>query len=119
MKQFAVLLLLVLSIHTVFAEYIINFWNDAGTEGNAESSCAKRVCYCFKGTQTNKLKNTAGGTVKAFSTTDCTGNYDTIAIGSTISNAQWVNSVSMGPSGTSYALGTCDNLFNPHSFACP
>lgn len=112
-------ILIALSIHAVFADYTVNFYNDAGTEGYVESSCAKRICRCFEGTQTAKIVNTNGGTVKAFSTTDCTGNYDTIAAGSSISNAQWVNSVSFGPSGTSYVQGTCNNLFTSQSFACP
>ena len=111
--------LLACSLHTVLGSYLINFWNDAGTEGYFQESCSKRVCQCFSGTQTNKLKNTSGGTVKAFSTTDCTGNYDTIAVGSTISNAQWVNSVSLGPAGTSYQVGTCGNIFSGETITCP
>ena len=112
-------LLIASSIHTVLGMYVINFWNDAGTEGYLQSPCSKRICQCLSGTQTNKIENTAGGLVRVFSTTDCTGNYDTIAAGSTISNAQWVNSVSFGPSGTSYVVGNCGNVFNGEVGTCP
>jgi hypothetical protein len=119
MKVLAVALVLSSSLYAVFADYRIDFFNDAGTEGYLDSPCAKRVCQCLSGTQTNKIKNTSGGLVRVFSTTDCTGSYETIAAGSTISNAQWVDSVSFGPSGTSYVVGNCGNVFNGEVANCP
>ncbi|KAI8073854.1 hypothetical protein BC940DRAFT_363812 [Gongronella butleri] len=60
-----------------------------------------RLCVCVKGTRTYSIRNNDSGNVKIFSTTDCTGNYGTIAEGSEVINAQWVNSVSYGASGSS------------------
>lgn len=119
MKLLTAALLVTVSIHTVFADYAIELINDVNDSAYFFNGCSKRICQCLSGTQTNKIKNTNGGLVRVFSTTDCTGNYDTIAIGSTISNAQWVNSVSLGQSGTSYQVGKCSNLFNDWSVSCP
>ncbi|KAJ2956750.1 hypothetical protein NQZ79_g7411 [Umbelopsis isabellina] len=67
-----------------------------------------RKCLCLKGTTTWQIgQSTGAGTVKMFSTTDCTGNYEVVPTNSYISNAQWVNSISYGPSGSSAMYGDC------------
>lgn len=57
-----------------------------------------RWCYCLSKTQTAIIDDNGGGTVKLFSTSDCTGNF---ALGTkkTTYNSQWVNSVSFGEDG--------------------
>ncbi|KAF9155643.1 hypothetical protein BG015_009088 [Linnemannia schmuckeri] len=59
----------------------------------------KRYCMCLSTSQTAKIKNTNGGVMKLFSTDDCTGNFVALYKGSTRSNAQWVNSASIGQDG--------------------
>ncbi|KAG0239521.1 hypothetical protein BGW41_007628 [Actinomortierella wolfii] len=59
----------------------------------------KRHCVCLKYSQTAKITNIDAGVMKLFSTTDCTGNFAVLKKGSTRSNAQWVNSASVGVDG--------------------
>jgi hypothetical protein len=67
-----------------------------------------RKCLCLQGTTTSQIgQSTGSGSVKVFSTTDCTGNYEVIPENSYINNAQWVNSISYGPGGSSVMYGNC------------
>ncbi|KAF9178346.1 hypothetical protein BGZ51_004753 [Haplosporangium sp. Z 767] len=94
-------LLLLLGLCTIgaFAQtWSFSCTNNRGTTVN-NPVIGKRVCICLKTSQTAKLKNTNGGDMKLFSTTDCTGNYVQLAKGKTQNNAQWVNSASVGQSG--------------------
>lgn len=97
------------------ADYYIWIYDDGGNGLTLESS--SRQCACLTNTQTAQIENISGGTVKTFSSSDCTGNYGTISLGSTINNAQWVNSVSFGPSGSSAGPHCCDDLWNECSVA--
>ncbi|KAF9924127.1 hypothetical protein FBU30_005844 [Linnemannia zychae] len=103
-------LLLVLGTIASFARADWSF-EVTNLAGNTESVtvAGPRTCVCLKNTQTYKLKNTNAGTMKIFSTADCTGSYGVISKGSTVTNAQWVNSASVGqdgvPSGGPY---NCD-----------
>ncbi|KAG2181367.1 hypothetical protein INT43_008950 [Umbelopsis isabellina] len=70
-----------------------------------------RQCQCLSKTQTQLIANSYGGIVRVFASTDCTGAYDNIGSGDSISNAEWVNSVSFGASGSSSGPYGCPNLF--------
>ncbi|KAG0323696.1 hypothetical protein BGZ99_002573 [Dissophora globulifera] len=72
-----------------------------------------RGCFCVKNTQTGSITGVGGGNIKLFSTTDCTGNYQTIGSDSHITNTQWVNSLSFGASGVSSndPQGYCPNWY--------
>ena len=80
-------------------DYHMDVWNSAGQRLRFYDYKGHRSCFCLKNTQTAKIKNVDVGDVKLFSTNDCTGNYATIAKGSTQANTQWVNSFSFGDSG--------------------
>ncbi|KAG0221611.1 hypothetical protein BGW42_007453, partial [Actinomortierella wolfii] len=58
----------------------------------------KRGCFCVKNVQTYRITTMAGNTAMVFSSTDCTGNFQSIPSGDGISKAQWVNSISLGES---------------------
>ena len=72
--------------------------NNAGQTVEVPVS-GRRYCGCLSSSQTNKIKNTNGGVMRLFSTKDCTGNFVALYRGSTRSNAQWVNSASIGEDG--------------------
>ncbi|KAK5797252.1 hypothetical protein F5H01DRAFT_123894 [Linnemannia elongata] len=93
--------------------YEINVWNDAGKKISLFEDPGFRTCICLKNTQSAKIYNKDGGDVKLFSTSDCTGNFSPLVVGKTQSNAQWVNSLSIGKSGIpSSGPLTCPNYFN-------
>ncbi|KAF9132184.1 hypothetical protein KI688_011849 [Linnemannia hyalina] len=71
-----------------------------------------RPCICLASTQTGTIGGIGGGDIKLFQSIDCTGNFQKIGPNAGISNAQWVNSVSFGPSGSSRSPGTCPNWYN-------
>ncbi|KAF9919195.1 hypothetical protein FBU30_011130 [Linnemannia zychae] len=72
---------------------------------------ADRQCFCVKNTQTGSIQGDNGGDIKLFSTTDCKGNYQAIGPNQKVTNTQWVNSFSLGASGSSYADGFCPNWY--------
>ncbi|KAF9162073.1 hypothetical protein DFQ27_004231 [Actinomortierella ambigua] len=74
---------------------------------------AGRACWCVKNTQTGTIQGVNGGTIRLFSTTDCTGKYNTIPSNGRLSGTQWVNSFSMGASGASSDSpnGYCPNWY--------
>lgn len=95
----SIVLLLTLCTAGAFARiWHIQFWNNAGKTANVPVS-GDRFCICLETTQTAKIKNTDAGVVKLFSTNDCTGNFAVLAKGATRTNAQWVNSASVGIDG--------------------
>ncbi|KAG0046175.1 hypothetical protein BGZ83_008633 [Gryganskiella cystojenkinii] len=90
----------------------VTVYNNAGRSNDLTCLWQNRYCFCVSNTQTNRILNKNGGTVKIFSSTDCTGNYDTLALGKTLSNAQWVNSISIGKAGiASQGPDGCYNYF--------
>ena len=58
-----------------------------------------RQCLCISNTDTTYIEGVNGGLIRLFSSSDCTGNYETLGSNSEITNAQWVNSISYGASG--------------------
>lgn len=96
------------------APYAVIIKNNAGQEEIlGENGDSTRVCWCLKNTQTASITGDNGGLIRAFSSSDCTGNYDTIGSNSGINNAQWVNSISFGASGVASTGpgGYCPNYF--------
>jgi len=95
------------------APYVVVITNKAGKqEVLGENGDNTRVCWCLKNTQTASITGSNGGLIRAFSTSDCTGNYDTIGTNSNINNAEWVNSISFGASGAaSTGPASCPNYF--------
>ncbi|KAI8065868.1 hypothetical protein BC940DRAFT_303064 [Gongronella butleri] len=93
--------------------YETNFRSKAGgTRYYIANYSCKRVCVCMRDVTTYSLeKGASAGTLKAFASHDCSGAYSTIANGQVMKNAQWVNSISHGPSGASSWDGTCPNSF--------
>ncbi|KAF9947683.1 hypothetical protein BGZ70_002566, partial [Mortierella alpina] len=101
MLKFIVLFVaLCASIVLANPDFYVDLENNSGRRVTIEvpNHPAVRNCYCLSKTQTNKIDGRAGGgDVKLFSTLNCSGNY---ASGNKLtSNAQWVNSVSVGASG--------------------
>jgi hypothetical protein len=99
--------------------YEIHIWNKAGKRVSLFNNTNNRICFCLKNTETAKIFNKDGGTLKMFSTSDCTGNYVMFGLGQTLNNADWINSVSFGNSGPRDPFPnppTCPNYFdNPMS----
>ncbi|KAF9090359.1 hypothetical protein BGX27_002283 [Mortierella sp. AM989] len=80
--------------------YKVNYWNTAGTKvDNLMADYGTRVCICLKNIQTGSIQGNAGGDIKLFQSTDCTGNFQKLGSNSKLTNTQWVNSISFGKSG--------------------
>ncbi|KAG0363968.1 hypothetical protein BGX24_004809 [Mortierella sp. AD032] len=71
-----------------------------------------RDCIC--NAQTGFIKGLNGGTIKLFSSADCTGNFQTLGAYKEAANTQWVNSFSFGLDGyaSSGPNGYCPNWYN-------
>ncbi|KAF9096609.1 hypothetical protein BGX29_008517 [Mortierella sp. GBA35] len=93
-------LLLALS-SSAFASYYADIRNNDGSKAFRFTVVApsSRACWCVRNTQTGSIKGVNGGNIKLFSSSDCTGNYQTIESNGIAKNTQWVNSFSMGASG--------------------
>ncbi|KAG9061995.1 hypothetical protein KI688_006714 [Linnemannia hyalina] len=101
MHKPSVLLLLVLATLNgalALGDWQFRVYNNAGKTVEVPV-IGKRHCVCLETSQTAKIKNTNGGVMKLFSTDDCTGNFAVLSKGATRSNAQWVNSASVGKDG--------------------
>ncbi|KAF9103751.1 hypothetical protein BGX27_010392 [Mortierella sp. AM989] len=98
MSRTLLLLLVLCAIGALAQTWTIEVTNNAGRKVSVDIA-GRRHCICLKNSQTAKIKNTNGGVMKLFSTSDCTGNFAELAKGSTRSNAQWVNSASVGLAG--------------------
>ncbi|KAF9105259.1 hypothetical protein BGX27_009709 [Mortierella sp. AM989] len=93
-------------------QYHVDVTNSASRTITFYEYAGYRACYCLKNTQTAKIYNRDGGDVKLFSTNDCTGSYSNLGTGKTQSNAEWVNSMSLGKSGIpSRDPSSCPNYF--------
>ncbi|KAI9307060.1 hypothetical protein BJ944DRAFT_247688 [Cunninghamella echinulata] len=102
------LLLLVLSLiaYAQACYYEFNYRTKSGQMHYIANYSCKRVCHCLKNVNTHKVyPGTSAGVFKLFSTTDCTGNYQTMT--KMVDNAEWVKSVSFGPSGSSEGPWGC------------
>lgn len=69
----------------------------------------ERYCACVKNVNTHTIYKSNSVNTKAFSRSDCTGNYDDIE--GEINNGEWVNSISFGPKGTSQGPYGCPSSF--------
>ncbi|OAQ24798.1 hypothetical protein K457DRAFT_129505 [Linnemannia elongata AG-77] len=62
----------------------------------------QRNCVCVKNVQTYRIYSDSFCNARAFSSSDCTGNFQTItSTDHPIGNAQWVNTISFGKAGIS------------------
>ncbi|KAI9307063.1 hypothetical protein BJ944DRAFT_238194 [Cunninghamella echinulata] len=90
--------------------YEVNYRTSAGKMYYIPNYSCERVCHCLKNVNTHKIyPATTAGVFRLFSTTDCTGNYQTMT--AMVDNAEWVNSVSFGPSGTSVGPWGCPSTY--------
>ncbi|KAF9142292.1 hypothetical protein BG015_000986 [Linnemannia schmuckeri] len=108
--------LLLLVLATVNSAMALGDWQFVVTNNAGRSVevpvAGKRHCVCLENSQTAKIKNTNGGVMKLFSTDNCTGNYAVLSKGATRSNAQWVNSASVGQDGIpSTGPYSCSSIF--------
>ena len=70
----------------------------------------ERICICIENTSTYLISMSGnGGTMRAFSSNDCTGSYT--PINEYITDAYWANSFSFGPSGSSTLIDSCINFY--------
>lgn len=112
-KSLILLLSAALCASMVVAEYAVQIANNNGSKKlKLKAPSGTRPCICLASTQTATIKGINGGDIKVFSTADCTGNYQVIGSNKGISNAQWVNSISFGASGSSTGPGTCPDWYN-------
>lgn len=112
MLKSTILLSALVTIGAFAQTWSFDVTNNAGkTVSSGPISNYKRFCLCLKTTQTAKIKNTHGGVMKMFSTDNCKGNFATLSLGSTRTNSQWVNSVSVGIDGIpSFGPTQCDPI---------
>ncbi|ORX52829.1 hypothetical protein DM01DRAFT_1408152 [Hesseltinella vesiculosa] len=111
---------LLLVVPSVFG-YQFTVTNQAGKSVQLYNNCNARLCACLANTQSHTICGNNGGTIKVFSTSDCSGNFATVASNGCINNAEWVNSISTGPAtGSSTMCGKCVNFFTTSSTcSCP
>ncbi|KAG0335528.1 hypothetical protein BG000_007452 [Podila horticola] len=109
MHKSLVLMALLATSALAQGDYHMDVYNNAGQKLRFYDYTGHRSCFCLKNTQTAKIHNVDVADAKLFSTNDCTGNFASLAKGSTQSNAQWVNSFSFGDSGrpSEVADATC------------
>ncbi|KAG0045720.1 hypothetical protein BGZ83_009031 [Gryganskiella cystojenkinii] len=95
-----------------FADYGVKISNNSGAKSLKFTTPNNiRPCICLASTQTATIQGVNGGDIKVFQKADCTGNYQIISPNGNIKNAQWVNSISFGPSGSSRDPGTCPDWY--------
>ncbi|KAG0013087.1 hypothetical protein BGZ82_002303 [Podila clonocystis] len=99
MHKSLVLLVAVYSSVAVAVTNHVYIYNNDKSKSQVFGAVDTRFCACVKNTQTGFIKGVNGGDIKLFSTSDCTGNYQTLGSNSEAKNTQWVNSFSYGKSG--------------------
>lgn len=98
------------SLSVVFGCYSeLNYREKSGLMHYIANYGCDRLCVCVKNVNTHTIYKSNSQSTKAFSSTDCTGNYDEIE--DEITNGEWVNSISFGPKGTSKGPYGCPNSF--------
>ncbi|KAG0089641.1 hypothetical protein BGZ93_000014 [Podila epicladia] len=96
-----------------YAQYAVQICNNGCQKTHTfKTTSSIRPCICLASTQTATIGGINGGDIKVFRSTDCTGSYQKIGPNEGINNAQWVNSMSFGPSGSSREPGPCGNWYN-------
>ncbi|KAG0294843.1 hypothetical protein BGZ97_004961 [Linnemannia gamsii] len=95
----SLLLLLGLGSSAFAARSVIVRSNDGNQHFQFWLNDVDRYCYCVRDTQTGSIEGVNGGVIRLFSSSDCTGNYQTIGSDERIYNTQWVNSFSYGAGG--------------------
>ncbi|KAG0332894.1 hypothetical protein BG000_009646 [Podila horticola] len=96
-----------------YAEYAVQICNNGCKKVHTFKTPNNiRPCICLASTQTATIGDINGGDIKVFQSADCTGNFQKIPRNEAINNAQWVNSMSFGPSGSSRDPGPCGDWYN-------
>ena len=88
------------------ADYSVTIMDVCGDGTSLDAT--SRTCFCTSNMDTNTIMNMNGGIVKLFTTTDCTGSYDVMGSVEELNDATWVNSISLGPAGSSSFNGVCE-----------
>ncbi|KAI9235055.1 MAG: hypothetical protein BYD32DRAFT_463787 [Podila humilis] len=83
---------------SALATFGVTVINDNGSGYTLYAQDHQRLCYCLKNTQSASIRGFNGGTIKLFSTADCTGKFATLGSNDEVGSAKWVNSVSFGRS---------------------
>ncbi|KAG0347927.1 hypothetical protein BG005_011828 [Podila minutissima] len=98
MQKFLVLLLaLCASVALAASPYFVEIRNSNGSDRFRFNIVYEiRECICLNNTQTGSIVGDNGGTIKLYSTSDCTGKYKTIGNNGKEFGAQWVKSFSFG-----------------------
>ncbi|KAJ2963015.1 hypothetical protein NQZ79_g1933 [Umbelopsis isabellina] len=108
MKTYALLKLMTLT--GALACYSdVYYRTKAGVEHYIANYGCSRICVCVRNVNTHTIYSMESASTKVFSSSDCTGNYDVIK--SSLSNGEWVNSISFGPKGSSKAPTSCPSDF--------
>jgi hypothetical protein len=98
------------SLSLVFGCYSeLNYREKSGRMHYIANYGCDRLCSCVKNVNTHNIYKSNSVSTKAFSSSDCTGNYDEIE--DEITNGEWVNSISFGPKGTSVGPFSCPSSF--------
>jgi hypothetical protein len=116
-KALVFLIAFALQSGVALADYQVNIYNNNESKSNMFplwEGTPVRWCVCVRNTQTGFIEGVNGGLIKLFSSSDCTGNYDTIGSNEKVGNANWVNSFSFGRSGISSnnPNGVCPNYLS-------
>ncbi|KAF9318242.1 hypothetical protein BG003_011636 [Podila horticola] len=89
-------LVLLLAVYSSVAVAVINhvyIYNNNKSKSKIFGAVNTHFCAYWL------IRGDSGGDIKLFSTSDCTGNYQTLGSNSEAKNTQWVNSFSYGKSG--------------------
>ncbi|KAF9090360.1 hypothetical protein BGX27_002284, partial [Mortierella sp. AM989] len=89
----ATVLMLTFCVSVAFAGpffHRVNIQNNAGTKlYQFRALSSERLCECVKNTQTGSIQGLAGGDIKLFQSSDCTGNFQKLGSNSKLVNTQW------------------------------
>ncbi|KAF9952058.1 hypothetical protein BGZ70_000750 [Mortierella alpina] len=97
-----------------FALYAVEIKNTSGSKAfTFKASDNYRYCICVRNTQTGSIEGKNGGNIKIFTSSDCTGSFQTVGSNQKVSNTQWVNSFSYGEPGipSGGPGGYCPNYY--------
>ncbi|CAO3566510.1 unnamed protein product [Mortierella alpina] len=108
------ILLSALCAQVAFALYVVEIKNTSGSQAfTFKANDNYRYCICVRNTQTGSIEGKNGGNIKIFSSSDCTGSFQTVDPSQKVTNTQWVNSFSYGEPDISSAGpgGHCPNYY--------
>ncbi|KAI9303001.1 hypothetical protein BJ944DRAFT_269073 [Cunninghamella echinulata] len=114
MKNCIILLTLCFVTYAHACLYTVRFITKTGGEYVIANDICRRSCVCVKNVNTHKIyASTDSPVTRVFRTSNCSGAYQTIKPGTTVTNMEWAGSISYGPSGTSIGPNGCPTSFVP------